>query len=121
MLNVSEISGFDMYSDLYKDVYGSRPRNCNFETVEEFEKDFDFLMTLHDRKMEEDRRAQEQAIARFEISVSEIMLLCNTTDRENAIRIIMDAEGRADDFEFYGYESLEWALNLPYGYIKGTL
>lgn len=121
MLNVSEISGFDMYSDLYKDVYGSRPRNCNFETVEEFEKDFDFLCTLdHERKMEEDR-FMEQAIVYFEARVDETMDLCDTTDREDAIRIIMDAEGRADDFEFYGYESLEWALNLPFGYIKGTL
>jgi hypothetical protein len=111
----------DIYSDLYKDVYGSRPRYAQFESVEEFDKDYEFLVKRLNEKMEQEREEQRQAIGQFEIRLNEIMYLVSNTDRINALRIIMDAEDCLDDFEFYGYESLEWRLGLPFGYVKGTL
>ena len=33
----------DIYSDLYKDVYGCRPRYAQFVSVEEFDQDYEFL------------------------------------------------------------------------------
>ena len=111
----------DIYSDLYKDVYGSRPRYAQFESVEEFDRDYEFLVKRLNEKMEQEREEQRQAIGQFEIRLNEIMYLVSNTDRVNALRILMDAEDCLEDFEFYGYESLEWRLGLPFGYVKGTL
>lgn len=111
----------DIYSDLYKDVYGSRPRYAQFESVEEFDRDYEFLVNRLNEKMEQEREEQRQAIGQFEIRLNEIMYLVSNTDRVNALRILMDAEGVLEEFEFYGYESLEWRLGLPFGYVKGTL
>ena len=50
MLTLSDINELtnskdgDIYSDLHKDVYGSRPRYAQFESIEEFDKDFEFLV-----------------------------------------------------------------------------
>lgn len=111
----------DIYSDLYKDVYGSRPRYAQFESVEEFDRDYEFLSKKLDQQLEWEREEQRQAVGQFEIRLNEIMYLVSNTDRVNALRILMDAEGVLDEFEFYGYESLEWKLGLPFGYVKGTL
>lgn len=111
----------DIYSDLYKDVYGSRPRYAQFESVEEFDRDYEFLVKRLNQKMEQEREEQREAIARFETRVAEVMNLVLNTNRVGALRIIMDAEDCLDDFEFYGYESLEWRLGLPFGYVKGTV
>jgi hypothetical protein len=111
----------DIYSDLFKDVYGSRPRSAMFASVEEFDADYEFLVKRLCEKMEQEKEEQRQAIGQFEIRLNEIMFLVSNTDRVNALRILMDAEDCLDDFEFYGYESLEWRLGLPFGYVKGTL
>ena len=111
----------DIYSDLYKDVYGSRPRYAQFESVEEFDRDYEFLVKRLNQKMEQEREEQRRAIYKFEMRLNEIMYLVSNTNRVDALRIIMDAEDCLDDFEFYGYESLEWRLGLPFGYVKGTL
>lgn len=111
----------DIYSDLYKDVYGSRPRYAQFESVEEFDRDYEFLVKRLNQKMEQEREEQRRAIYKFEMRLNEIMYLVSNTNRVDALRIIMDAEDCLDDFEFYGYESLEWRLGLPFGYVKGTV
>lgn len=111
----------DIYSDLYKDVYGSRPRYAKFESIQEFDEDFKFLIGRLNEQLEQEKEEQRQAIGQFEIRLNEIMFLVSNTDRVNALRILMDAEDCLDDFEFYGYESLEWRLGLPFGYVKGTL
>ena len=111
----------DIYSDLFKDVYGSRPRGVQFESIEAFDADYEFLVKRLNDKMKEEQEEHRRAIYKFEMRLNEIMYLVSNTDRVNAIRILMDAEDCLDDFEFYGYESLEWRLGLPFGYVKGTL
>jgi hypothetical protein len=111
----------DIYSDLFKDVYGSRPRDVQFESIEAFDADYEFLVKRLNDKMKEEQEEHRRAIYKFEMRLNEIMYLVSNTDRVNAIRILMDAEDCLDDFEFYGYESLEWRLGLPFGYVKGTL
>jgi hypothetical protein len=111
----------DIYSDLYKDVYGSRPRYAKFESIQEFDEDFKFLIGRLNEQLEQEKEEQRQAIGQFEIRLNEIMFLVSNTDRVNALRILMDAEGILEEHEFYGYESLEWKLGLPFGYVKGTV
>ena len=50
MLTLSDINKVtnshdgDLYSDLYKDVYGSRPRGHTFASLKQFDADFEFLI-----------------------------------------------------------------------------
>ena len=107
----------DIYSDLYKDVYGFRPRFAQFTSVEEFDVDYEALINMLNRKIEREKIQQEANFVEFKARVAETMLLCNC-DRERAIMIIADAEGISEDeFKFYGLESLEYQFNLQYGSI----
>ncbi len=128
MLTLSDINRLtnshdgDIYSDLYKDVYGSRPRGATFESIEEFDKDFDFLAKCLDRMLEEEKAEKAirwvQFLERVE-SIKQVVSNCNTT---RAVEIMCDAEGiDADERSFYGWESLEWKLGLQFGSIKPFL
>lgn len=127
MLTLSDINRLtnshdgDIYSDLYKDVYGSRPRGATFASIEAFDEDFKFLSKQLDEVIERDRACKQEAIGQFEIRLNEIMYLTNNMDREAAIRILVQAEDIEQDVQWYGYERLEYELDLPYGYIKKSL
>jgi len=110
----------DIYSDLYKDVYGSRPRYAQFETTEEFDADFEALINMLNRKDAEDAERQARNFTNFVKRVNDTMALCNC-DEFRAIDIIADAEGELEDMQFYGYERLEWVFNLKYGSIAKWL
>jgi hypothetical protein len=111
----------DIYSDLYKDVYGSRPRYAQFASIEEFDTDFESLVNMLDKQMEEEKKQQLINRERFEQRVKDTMALVQGTDRVRAIEIIADADGELEDMKFYGYERLEWCYDLGFGYIKGTM
>ena len=111
----------DIYSDLYKDVYGSRPRYAQFASIEEFDTDFEALVNMLDKQMEEEKKQQLINRERFEQRVKDTMALVQGTDRVRAIEIIADADGELEDMKFYGYERLEWCYDLGFGYIKGTM
>ena len=124
MLTLSDINTLtnskdgDIYSDLYKDVYGSRPRYAQFRDLEDFQDDYDFLCNQLDEQIEEDRVRQESNFDKFVARVEETMQLVAGTTRERAIEIIADAEGISkDQFDFYGLEILEHELDLKYGSI----
>lgn len=111
-----------VYSDLYKDVYGSRPRGCTFASIEEFDADFEFL--VQQLKEEEAREAerQTQAAQALEQRIADTQALVVGADRLRALEIIADSEGcDADQRRFYDWESLEWTLGLKYGYIRSKL
>jgi len=126
MLTLSDINRVtnshhgDIYSDLYKDVYGSRPRYAEFVSVEEFDKDFEFLSQKLSDQLNEDRIRQATNLDKFFDRVLETMELCNC-DQVRAIEIIADAEGELEDLKFYGYERLEWCFDLRFGSIKEAL
>lgn len=128
MLTLSDINKLtnskdgDIYSDLYKDVYGSRPRGTTFESVEEFDKDFDFLAKCLEGQLAEERVQQSRNFDDFVCRVDGIMQMVQGCDRERAVRIICDAEGISEDeFNFYGLESLEYKFDLKYGSIAKWL
>lgn len=112
----------DIYSDLYKDVYGSRPRHAEFASIEEFDTDFEALSHMLDKQIESEAEYQQIYFAKFVTRVEETMQIVQGTTRERAIEIIAEAEGiRATEFEFYGLEILEHELNLKYGSIARWL
>ena len=111
----------DIYSDLYKDVYGSRPRYAQFASMEEFDTDFEALVNMLNKQMDEEAKQQVINRERFEQRVKDTMALVQGVDRVRAIEIIADADGELESMEFYGYERLEWCFDLGFGYIKTTM
>ena len=111
----------DIYSDLYKDVYGSRPRYARFESTEEFDADFERLVKQLAVQETEEAEINARNFTKFIARVDETMQLVQGTDRVRAIEIIADAEGELEDLKFYGYERLEWVFNLKFGSIKQWL
>ena len=112
----------DIYSDLYKDVYGSRPRYARFESVNEFDADFRYLVKqLNDQNRAEKIR-QKRNFDDFVCRVDGIMQMVQGCDRERAVMIISESEGISkEEFNFYGLESLEYTYDLKYGSIKRWL
>ena len=126
MLTLSQINEVtnshdgDIYSDLYKDVFGSRPRGHVFSSTEEFDAEFERLVNLLSEKIDEDSIRQAANLEKFKERVAETMLLCNC-DKVRAVEIIADAEDEADDYKWYGAERLEWCFDLKFGSLKKWL
>jgi hypothetical protein len=111
-----------IYSDLYKEVYGCRPYNPKFESVEAFDADFEYLSLKLDKQIVYEQDRQLKAFAKFAERVNQTMRLVTGSTRERAIEIIAEAEGiSAKEFDFYGLEILENELNLKYGSIAKWL
>jgi hypothetical protein len=112
----------DIYSDLYKDVYGSRPRHAEFASIEEFDTDFEALSHMLDKQIESEAEYQQIYFDKFVARVEETMQIVQGTTRERAIEIIAEAEGINErEFDHYGLEILEHELNLKYGSIARWL
>ena len=111
-----------IYSDLYKEVYGCRPYNPTFESVEAFDADFEYLSLKLDKQIAYEQDLQLKAFAKFAERVNQTMQLVAGSTRERAIEIIAEAEGiTAKEFDHYGLEILENELNLKYGSIAKWL
>jgi len=110
-----------IYSDLFKDVYGFRPRHAEFACIEEFDTDFKALGHMLNMQMAEEAKQQVINRERFEQRIKDTMALVHGADRARAIEIIADAEDELESMKFYGYERLEWHFDLGYGYIKSTM
>jgi hypothetical protein len=111
-----------MYSDLYKDVYGCRPYNPTFESIEDFDTDYEALSHMLDKQIESEAEYQQIYFDKFVARVEETMQIVQGITRERAIEIIAEAEGiRSAEFEFYGLEILEHELNLKFGSIARWL
>lgn len=104
----------NIYSDMYKDAHGFRPRHVDtFHWTEEmFSEEFAALELVI--RQEELKRAfnEGQAIERFEARVDDLVI-AGAHNRATAIRWIMEAEGAAGDPDF-----AEYLLGVPYGYIS---
>lgn len=129
MITLSDINSLtnshdgSIYSDLYKDVYGSRPSGkTNFDSLEAFDEEMNFLSKCVDRMIDEERTEKKLAWVRFLNRIEQTCELVSNANVRRAIEIIADAEGiSAEDRSFYGWESLEWKLGLEYGSIEAFL
>ena len=111
----------DIYSDLYKDVFGCRPRYATFESVEDFDKDFERLVNMLNEQQEREAIQQAENWTKFVTRVVEVMSLVQGCDRNRAVEIIAEAEDELDEYRWYGPERLEWCFNLKFGSIKKWL
>lgn len=128
MLTLSDINTLtnshdgDIYSDLYKDVYGCRPRYAQFESVNEFDADFRRLVKQLNDQNKRDEFQKARNFDDFVCRVDGIMQMVQGCDRARAVEIIAEAEGISkEEFSFYGLESLEYTFNLKYGSIAKWL
>lgn len=110
----------DIFSDLHKDVYGFRPRGVTFESLEDFDAEYERLVGHLTDQMSDDKIRQDRNMEKFAQRVMETMELCNC-DQRRAVAIIADAEGELEDYEFYGPERLEWVFDLKFGSIKQAI
>ena len=100
--------------DFYKDVHGIRPRWMDYDamTEQELEQELDSLAKQADIVFAEEKRAEQEAIAKFEQHVTNTMCM-GARDRETALRWIMSASTAGGDWEYFCF------LNgLPYGYFR---
>ena len=127
MLNLSDINALtnshdgDIYSDLFKDLNGFRPRGITFLSLEAFEEDFEFLVKMLDLQNREEAIRQEKNFQVFVGRIEKIQELIPGTSVEHAIEILADAEDELDDLNFYGYECLEYCFDLKFGAIQKWL
>ena len=127
MLNLSDINALtnshdgDIYSDLFKDLNGFRPRGITFLSLEAFEEDFEYLIEQLNIQSQEEAIRQEKNFQVFVGRIEKIQELVPGTSAEHAIEILADAEDELDDLNFYGYECLEYYFDLKFGAIQKWL
>lgn len=117
---VTDSKDGDIFSDLYKDVHGFRPRYITFSSIEEFDARYTELCAELSMQIEEDKVRQAANLEAFAQRIQETMELCNC-DQRRAVEIIADAEGELDEYKWYGPERLEWLFDLKYGSIKQAI
>jgi len=102
-----------IYSDMYKDAYGIRPRNDTSNwTLEQFEHEFKHLTVTINREESERKLNEAIAVKNFEQHVTNTICM-GAKDRDTALCWIMDASEAGGDWEYFCF------LNgLPYGYFK---
>ncbi len=102
-----------IYSDMYKDAYGFRPRGINTDswTEAQFNDALDELGRVIEASETARKEDEAAAILKFEDSVTNLMH--TGTNRERVIAWLMDAENAGGDFEYFCYRN-----GLPYGYFN---
>ena len=78
-----------LYSDLYKDVYGCRPRGCSFESMEEFEKDYEYLIGELNRQQAEDEIRKTENFKKLSLrsKISRAMLAAARTNAQSKLSL----------------------------------
>lgn len=110
-----------VYSDLYKEVWGSRPYNAEFASLEAFDEEMTYLSDKLDMMLAAEDLREKQNFVTFVARVEDTMKIVTNIDRKQAIAIIADAESLTEKVAWYGYESLEYLFDLKYGSIRKWL
>lgn len=103
-----------LFSDLYKDVYGNRPRHLSSEQWKDETYLNDRITKLGEElklQQEEQRSEEAEAIKKFEATI-ELFMNNGAKCRETAIRWMHDSNGSNGDNEY-----LCFLMGVPYGYI----
>lgn len=118
-----------VYSDFHKDVYGFRPRQiamcaCDYDNAEQLAEALAYveeqIARLHveaEHVFAEEKRRQDESIAEFEAYVSKCIEL-GAADRAAAIAWICDRANVENERGTYGWERLEYVMDIPFGYIE---
>lgn len=94
----------EVYSDLYKDTYGFRPRSgLGHMSAKQLDAHWDRLTDAHGEEMEAEERRESRAMAKWD-SVVDTTIQLGAGDYETAVRWIMQASDEADlDFLLWQY------------------
>lgn len=113
----------DIVSDLYKDAYGSRPRegfwrHWDESTSDEKQGIWDRLVEAVHIQIESEDREQKIAVQEFEARIAH-WIQSGAGNRATAIRWMCESYDVPNEPGVMGWEHLEYELGLPYGYIEG--
>jgi len=107
-----------MYSDIFKDVNGFRPRHCSddlWNSLEALDAEIESLAGQLTVQMAEETKIQAVNCQDFE-RVVEDTIGRGAGDRKTAIRWLMDGMGVDGDIGYF-----EYLLNVPYGYVEKSI
>lgn len=87
----------NLYSDLYKDTYGFRPRYTGFyeATPEQKQRIWDDLLSAHERAMDEYHARQERTSEELQLDINRLLKV-GASDEATAIRWLVEAECDTD-------------------------
>lgn len=98
---------YSTFSDLYKDVYGFRPRGVTFATPEAFDAEFERLVRQLEINQEAEAQADIQLKVKFDAHIAGLMKDHNI-DKATALRWDMDAMDVDGDLDYYFWN---WGFN----------
>lgn len=109
----------DLYSDIYKDAHGFRPRGTGWFnlTPDEKQAEWDWLQECILRNLDEERDAERAAVVAFEGCVSGLME-AGASDRETAVRWLYDGTVGTDGQGDFDVDYFTYLYQLPHGYLK---
>jgi hypothetical protein len=104
-----------IFSDLYKEVYGVRPRHHEYNDATDARKQeiWEDLIVLHEAEIIESAKQELDAQRQFELRVAEVQEM-GAGDRATAIRWILDAEGISAFDAMYGGDSVCYHFGMSY-------
>jgi hypothetical protein len=104
----------NLFSDLYKDAHGYRPRGHYFYDATPDEKEVIWNDTLNDLKVtiEDCKAAEVAATETFEKNIADIGVMAG--NRKTAIRWFVESLELSDGDKMYGGEYVCYSLGLPY-------
>jgi len=118
MTNTTYTFDENILSDLFKEIYGFRPRGMFWDSWESADNDgkqkiWDDLCESHEQEMERQREADLLAIADFENNI-DILVSLGAGDRLTAIRWFVEGLEITKDDLWYGTDYICHCLGLPY-------
>ena len=107
----------NIFSDLYKDVNGFRPRQHEFYDAKPARKQviWDNMLTELGEVMEAEQNKRDEKVVEFEALIVRT-IESGAVDRIQAIEWLRHAED--DDYMKYDDGYFEYTYGLPYGYLK---
>lgn len=118
MTSINDLREFDkdelyqIYSDLYKEMYGVRPRfDYNKMDLETLHKMVDNLAVEYDQHMVNEKNREKEAAIKFEQFLKTVIDIGAGT-REIAIRWLIESDDHGS------HEYLCYRYGLPYGYFS---
>lgn len=108
-------------SDLHKDAFGFRPSQSWWgywaaSNPDGKQAEWDGLIAALERRVAEDKAAEERAVVRFEALVN-TTTAAGAKDRTTALQWLMDGSDCGGDWDYFA-----WTHGLPYRYFaKQTL
>lgn len=103
-----------IYSDVYKDTFGCRPRGSfEFASEEAFNAEMDNLSGMVGAQIEEDRAYAKKALADLFAQLDK-MVADFCIDKGTALRWVLQAESDEDEIEFYGLDGFCYERGIEF-------